>query len=207
MDRGQKKPPVPLPPAVQRKRKKGAGSDGGGSAAAAGSSISPPHATKKARVAGPKGKAGRGDKGQEDAADGAAREEGRGVDAAEEERVGKVHAGVFSRDLPWLMYGYGDADKPLKETVDLVEEIAIQYITDTVHTAMRAAAARNAGTSSSAVASARKDELKLEDVLFAVRRDSRKVARVQELIRRQQDIENAKRLYKGDGNEDMPTEI
>lgn len=158
--------------------------------------------------------------------------------------MGKVHAGVFSRDLPWLMYGFGDADKPLKvwcvggavarqqqpasssqpaadqpaaasqpaagrqagdcsravpplahnlvctahawtplpavrhsavsaaksvevtrwvccsprsapcalppplqETVDLVEEIAIQYITDTVHTAMRAAAARNAGTS------------------------------------------------------------
>lgn len=30
---------------------------------------------------------------------------------------------------------------------------------------------------------------------------------LQELIRRQQDIENAKRLYKGDGNEDMPTEI
>lgn len=29
----------------------------------------------------------------------------------------------------------------------------------------------------------------------------------QELIRRQQDIENAKRLYKGDGNEDMPAEI
>lgn len=35
-------------------------------------------------------------------------------DAADEERVGKVHTGVFSRDLPWLMYGFGDADKPLK---------------------------------------------------------------------------------------------
>lgn len=34
----------------------------------------------------------------------------------------------------------------VQETVDLVEEIAMQYITDTVHTAMRAAAARNAGT-------------------------------------------------------------
>jgi hypothetical protein len=33
------------------------------------------------------------------------------------------------------------------------------------------------------------------------------VCALQELIRRQQDIENAKRLYKGDGNEDMPTEI
>jgi hypothetical protein len=37
-----------------------------------------------------------------------------GGDAAEEDRVGKVHTGVFSKDLPWLMYGFGDADKPLK---------------------------------------------------------------------------------------------
>lgn len=28
--------------------------------------------------------------------------------------MGKVHTGVFSKDLPWLMYGFGDADKPLK---------------------------------------------------------------------------------------------
>jgi hypothetical protein len=135
-----------------------------------------------------------------------------GADAADDDRAGKLHTGVFSKDLPWLMYGCGDADKPLKvngadrracvranvvrrhsqriismhtspanatgcaehkgsvlhavlpvvthtvcmsvscplpsvqETVDLVEEIAMQYITDTVHTAMRAAAARNAGT-------------------------------------------------------------
>lgn len=32
-----------------------------------------------------------------------------------------------------------------QETVDLVEEIAMQYITDTVHAAMRAAAVRTAG--------------------------------------------------------------
>lgn len=32
----------------------------------------------------------------------------------------------------------------VQETVDLVEEIAMQYITDTVHTAMRAAATRTA---------------------------------------------------------------
>jgi hypothetical protein len=37
-----------------------------------------------------------------------------GGDAPEEERLGKLHTGVFSKDLPWLMYGFGDADKPLK---------------------------------------------------------------------------------------------
>jgi len=40
--------------------------------------------------------------------------------AAEEvvaQALGKVHTGVFSKDLPWLMYGFGDADKPLKASV------------------------------------------------------------------------------------------
>jgi hypothetical protein len=66
---------------------------------------------------------------------------------------------------------------PPQESVDLVEEIAMQYITDTVHTAMRAAAARSAAATGAAAA--RRDELKLEDVLYAVRRDPRKVARIQ----------------------------
>jgi hypothetical protein len=37
-----------------------------------------------------------------------------GADAADDDRAGKLHTGVFSKDLPWLMYGCGDADKPLK---------------------------------------------------------------------------------------------
>jgi hypothetical protein len=36
------------------------------------------------------------------------------VDEEPEERLGKDHVGVFAKDLPWLMYGFGDADKPLK---------------------------------------------------------------------------------------------
>lgn len=70
----------------------------------------------------------------------------------------------------------------VQETVDLVEDIAVQFITDTVHAAMTSAAARNPGTygsSSSSSAAAKKDEIRLEDLLFAVRRDPRKVARIQ----------------------------
>ena len=36
------------------------------------------------------------------------------AEEAVDERLGKVHTGAFSKDLPWLMYGFGDADKPLK---------------------------------------------------------------------------------------------
>jgi hypothetical protein len=36
------------------------------------------------------------------------------VEEEPEERLGKTHSGVFAKDLPWLMYGFGDADKPIK---------------------------------------------------------------------------------------------
>jgi hypothetical protein len=125
-----------------------------------------------------------------------------GVEEEADEALGNQHSGLFAKDLPWLMYGYGDADKPLEvrcpcepwgargscmhagvlaglqllfcprrvvrtnvvgfaahhrhsahtfgchqlqETVNLVEDIALQFITDTVHAAMRAAAVRTGG--------------------------------------------------------------
>lgn len=36
------------------------------------------------------------------------------VEEEPDEKLGKTHSGVFAKDLPWLMYGFGDADKPLK---------------------------------------------------------------------------------------------
>lgn len=66
-------------------------------------------------------------------------------------------------------------------TVDLVEDIALQFITDVVHGAMAAAATRNPGApgGGSSSSAAKKDELRLDDLLYAVRRDPRKVARIQ----------------------------
>lgn len=36
------------------------------------------------------------------------------VEEEPEEKLGKTHSGVFSKDLPWLMYGFGDAHNPIK---------------------------------------------------------------------------------------------
>jgi hypothetical protein len=70
--------------------------------------------------------------------------------------------------------------------VDLVEDIAVQFITDVVHSAMSAASARNPGGlagGSAGSSAAKKDDLRLEDLLYAVRRDPRKVARIQVWLR------------------------
>lgn len=197
-----------LNPAAPRKRSKKQEDAAGADGTAAGTGATPPKKPRQKKSTGSAdgksgGAKGKGkDKSADDDLELVEKEEGR-VEDEPEEKLGKTHSGVFSKDLPWLMYGFGDADKPLKETVDLVEDIAVQFITDTVHAAMQSAAARNPGSSSSA---AKKDEIRLEDLLFAVRRDPRKVARIQELIRRQQEIKDARKVLAGDeeGVEDLP---
>ena len=64
------------------------------------------------------------------------------------------------------MYGYGDEPEPLPETVDLVEEIVIDYATGLMHAAMDGAAARGRLKSGATRGSA----VGPEDVMFLVRK-------------------------------------
>ncbi|KAG8481704.1 hypothetical protein CXB51_026586 [Gossypium anomalum] len=44
----------------------------------------------------------------------------------------KRKRGVFQKDLQHMMYGFGDDPNPLPETVALVEDIVVEYVTDMV---------------------------------------------------------------------------
>uniref|UniRef100_A0A6N2M9U8 Transcription initiation factor TFIID subunit 13 n=1 Tax=Salix viminalis TaxID=40686 RepID=A0A6N2M9U8_SALVM len=44
----------------------------------------------------------------------------------------KRKRGVFQKDLQHMMYGFGDDANPLPETVALVEDIVVEYVTDLV---------------------------------------------------------------------------
>ncbi|KAG2588528.1 hypothetical protein PVAP13_5NG341500 [Panicum virgatum] len=44
----------------------------------------------------------------------------------------KRKRGVFQKDLQHMMYGFGDDPNPLPETVALVEDIVVEYVTDLV---------------------------------------------------------------------------
>jgi hypothetical protein len=61
--------------------------------------------------------------------------------------------------------------------VDLVEDIAVQFVTETVHAAMAAAALR--AVPGATGAAKQKSDVDVPDLLFAVRKDPRKVARIQ----------------------------
>lgn len=81
------------------------------------------------------------------------------ADAEPEEPIGNELRSLFSRDLPYLMYGFGDAERPKQETVDLMSDIAVEYVTDIVHAAMAAVSSRgNTGGKKA-------DELKVSDTM------------------------------------------
>ena len=43
---------------------------------------------------------------------------------------------LFSKELRCMMYGFGDDQNPYTESVDLLEDLVIEYITEMTHRAM-----------------------------------------------------------------------
>ncbi|KAF6988452.1 hypothetical protein CFC21_005982, partial [Triticum aestivum] len=68
----------------------------------------------------------------------------------------KRKRGVFQKDLQHMMYGFGDDPNPLPETVALVEDIVVEYVTDLVHKAQNVASKRG--------------KLLTEDFLYLIRK-------------------------------------
>lgn len=74
-----------------------------------------------------------------------------------------------------MMYGFGDSANPLSETVDLMESIVLEYIHDMTVKSMQVAQKRG--------------KLEADDLVFLIRKDKKKYARVQHLLRLQREIQ------------------
>lgn len=51
-------------------------------------------------------------------------------------QLGSTNTGrkrLFSKELRCMMYGYGDDQNPYTESVDLLEDLVIEFITETTH--------------------------------------------------------------------------
>ncbi|KAJ1935785.1 hypothetical protein FBU59_005272 [Linderina macrospora] len=88
---------------------------------------------------------------------------------------------LFGKELSLLMYGFGDSISPLPESVNVLEDILVDYINDTCIQAAKAAGKRGRVT--------------VEDFKFALRKDPKKLARVEELIAMNKEIETARSLF------------
>ncbi|KAF9562014.1 hypothetical protein EC968_005417 [Mortierella alpina] len=87
---------------------------------------------------------------------------------------------VFGKELKQLMYGFGDVLNPSNDAVAVLEDMLIEYLTDTC--AQAAAVADKRG------------KVIVEDFKFVLRKDTKKRARVDELLYMNEDIRRAKKI-------------
>eukprot|EP00850_Spirogloea_muscicola_P010551 SM000062S19937 [mRNA] locus=s62:497736:498656:+ [translate_table: standard] len=83
-----------------------------------------------------------------------------------------------------MMYGFGDDPDPAPETVELVEDILVEYITEMIHKAQELGS--------------RRGKMATEDILFLIRKDSRKFARVKELLAMNEELKKARKAFEVD---------
>ena len=87
---------------------------------------------------------------------------------------------LFTKELRCMLYGFGDDQVPYTETVELLDDLLIQYITDVTLKAM------NVG---------KKGRVHVEDIVFLIRKDPKKYARVKELLTMNEELKKARKAF------------
>ncbi|DBB12530.1 TPA: Transcription initiation factor TFIID subunit 13 [Trebouxia sp. C0006] len=83
-----------------------------------------------------------------------------------------------------MMYGFGDDRTPYKESVDLVEDMVMNYVVDTWQKTLASAHSRSTKVSE-------------KDVIFLLRKDKKKYKRARELLYLEDQFNIAKRVDNG----------
>lgn len=86
---------------------------------------------------------------------------------------------IFDKELRVMMYGFGDDENPLPETVRLMEEIVLDYI------------ANLAVKSTDIAHQHRRERPEVSDIKIIIRKDPQKLSRVRYLLEMKQEIRKA----------------
>ncbi|OLY78299.1 Transcription initiation factor TFIID subunit 13 [Smittium mucronatum] len=92
--------------------------------------------------------------------------------------------GLFIKELPYLMYGFGDSIDTNLDSAFILEDMLIEYINDICVQA--------------ALVAGKRPKVTVDDFKFCLRKDPKKLARVEELISANKEIENARKMFKDD---------
>ncbi|XDB53633.1 hypothetical protein AB1E18_007150 [Capra hircus] len=87
---------------------------------------------------------------------------------------------LFSKELRCMMYGFGDDQNPYTESVDILEDLVIEFITEMTHKAMSVG---------------RQGQVQVEDIVFLIRKDPRKFARVKDLLTMNEELKRARKAF------------
>ncbi|XP_046849004.1 transcription initiation factor TFIID subunit 13-like [Xenia sp. Carnegie-2017] len=97
----------------------------------------------------------------------------------EEDTSGKRKR-LFHKELRCMMYGFGDDQAPFTESVDLLEDLVVEYISEMTLKAM---------------AIGKKGRVHVEDVVFLIRKDPKKYARVKDLLTMNEELKKARKAF------------
>lgn len=89
--------------------------------------------------------------------------------------------GMFVKDLKPMLYGFGDSSTPLSQTVEVVEDVMLEYVSTMMHKALDLAGPYA--------------KLTEQDLLYLVRKDPRKYSRARELMKLQMDLNQARKAF------------
>ncbi|XP_074642603.1 transcription initiation factor TFIID subunit 13-like isoform X1 [Tubulanus polymorphus] len=87
---------------------------------------------------------------------------------------------IFSKELRCMMYGFGDDQNPYTETVDVLEDLVIEYISEMTKKAMDVG---------------RPGRIQVEDIIFLIRKDAKKYSRVRELLMMNEELRKARKAF------------
>ena len=87
---------------------------------------------------------------------------------------------IFSKELRCMMYGFGDDRNPYTESVDILEDLVIEYLTEMTKKAMEVG---------------RPGRINVEDMIFLIRKDPKKYSRVKELLTMNEELRKARKAF------------
>lgn len=79
-----------------------------------------------------------------------------------------------------MMYGFGDDKNPYTESVEVLEELVLMYVTETTRKAIN---------------NKRSGKITVEDIMFLVRKDKRKCDRVKELLLMNEELKKSRKAF------------
>lgn len=87
-----------------------------------------------------------------------------------------------------MMFGFGDDQVPFTESVDLLEDLVVEYITEMTLKAMEVG---------------KKGKVHVEDIVFLIRKDPKKYARVKDLLTMNEELKKARKAFDAESYGEM----
>lgn len=104
----------------------------------------------------------------------------QGNDAPVQQQQQFAGGKFYGKELRCMMYGFGDDRNPYTESVELLEDLVLKYINETTRKAMDVG---------------RTGKITVEDIMYLIRKDKRKCARVRELLLMNEELKKSRKAF------------